>query len=62
MREAKLYYDRLSEFDPFKAEAMMTFLHADKDGGNSLDIEEILNILGEMKINKEREDILADIL
>jgi len=41
VREAKLYYQRLNEFDPFKAEAMMTFLHADKDGGNILDIQEI---------------------
>jgi thiamine kinase-like enzyme len=41
VREAKLYYERLNEFDPFKAEAMMTFLHADKDGGNLLDIDEI---------------------
>jgi hypothetical protein len=38
MREAKLYYDRLNQFDPFKAEAMMTFLEADRDGGNLLDI------------------------
>jgi len=41
VREAKLYYDRLNQFDPFKAEAMMTFLEADKDGGNLLDIAEI---------------------
>lgn len=41
VREARIYYDRLNEFDPFKAEAMMTFLHADKDGGNMLDIDEI---------------------
>ena len=46
---------RLNEFDPFKAEAMMTFLHADKDGGNMLDIEEIENILHEMRIIKEKE-------
>jgi len=41
VREAKLYYDRLNEYNPFKAESMMTFLDADKDGGNLLDIEEI---------------------
>ncbi len=33
----------------------MTFLHADKDGGNMLDIEEIENILHEMRIIKEKE-------
>lgn len=55
VREAKLYYERLNEFDPFKAEAMITFLHADKDGGNLLDIQEIVNILEEMKIYKEEE-------
>lgn len=41
VKEAKTYYERLNEFDPFKAEAMMTFLEADKDGGNLLDIDEI---------------------
>jgi hypothetical protein len=40
---------------------MMTFLHADKDGGNLLDIEEIENILQEMKIVKQRTEIQADI-
>jgi hypothetical protein len=39
----------------------MTFLHADKDGGNLLDIEEIENILTEMKIVKEKSEIEADI-
>lgn len=29
---------------------MLTFLYADKDGGNLLDIEEIKSILLEMKI------------
>ena len=53
VRQAKLYYERLNQFDPFKAEAMITFLHADKDGGNLLDIEEIKSILLEMKIYKE---------
>lgn len=61
VREAKLYYDRLNEFDPFKAEAMMTFLEADKDGGNLLDIDEIENILSEMKIMKENDEIMKDI-
>ena len=40
---------------------MMTFLHADKDGGNLLDIKEIENILGEMKIVRSNEEILRDI-
>ena len=39
----------------------MTFLHADKDGGNMLDIDEIQSILQEMKIFKKREEIQADI-
>jgi hypothetical protein len=39
----------------------MTFLHSDKDGGNLLDIEEIENILTEMKIVKEKSEIEADI-
>lgn len=41
---------------------MMLFLEADKDGGNLLDIEEILSILNELKINKEPMDIEADVL
>lgn len=40
---------------------MMTFLEADKDGGNLLDIEEIENILTSMKIIKDTEAILKDI-
>jgi Ca2+-binding EF-hand superfamily protein len=39
----------------------MTFLHADKDGGNLLDIQEIENILAEMKIKRSNEEILRDI-
>lgn len=40
---------------------MMTFLHADKDGGNMLDIEEIESILHEMKIVKLKEEVQNDI-
>ena len=39
----------------------MTFLEADKDGGNLLDIEEIESILTEMKIYRDSEEILKDI-
>jgi hypothetical protein len=39
----------------------MTFLHADKDGGNMLDIDEIESILEEMRIFKKREEIQIDI-
>lgn len=45
LNEARVFYDKLSRYDPFKAESMMLFLEADKDGGNLLDIEEIVNIL-----------------
>lgn len=41
VKEAQLYYERLSEYDPFKTEAMMIFLGADEDGGSLLDVEEI---------------------
>lgn len=39
----------------------MTFLEADKDGGNLLDIEEIENILASMRIIKDTQEIFKDI-
>ena len=60
MREAQLYFTRLTQFDPFKAEAMMTFLEADKDGGNLLDLQEITAILAGMRLRKEKDDVVND--
>lgn len=39
--EGIMFYDKIDETDPFKAEAMMLFLEADTDGGKMLDVEEI---------------------
>lgn len=34
-----MFFDKIDEIDPFKAEAMMLFLEADTDGGKVLDVE-----------------------
>ena len=43
--EGIMFFDRISESDPFRAEAMMLFLEADSDGGKVLDVDEIYQIL-----------------
>lgn len=57
-----MFYDRIDEIDPFRAEAMMLFLEADTDGGKMLDVEEISQIIGKMKIYKTPEEIKQKVI
>lgn len=61
IHEAKMFYHRISEMDPFKAEATMLFLEADTDGSNLLDIGEIMSIFKRLKITKSEGEILEHI-
>ena len=45
-----MFFDRIEEVNPFKAEAMMMFLKYDKKGEKKLRLDDILNILNDMKI------------
>ena len=62
VHESKMFYRRISEMDPYKAEATMLFLEADVDGSNLLDINEIQLIFKELKIRKKKQDIANHIL
>ena len=48
--EGIMFFTRIEEVNPFKAESMLMFLKYDKKGEKKLRLDDILNILNDMKI------------